>query len=106
MELRCKTCHKRGPTHGTADQLEKKGSKRLRKWCSACAEAQEAIVFIPWPCQVCRVGKREYGHPDDGHLRWCIKCKDAANAIKLVKCKECDGWSSFGVEGGEPSLCV
>ena len=105
FSVRCKTCNKRGPTHGTADQLEKKGSRRFRSWCSDCAESRDDAVFIPWPCQVCLVGKREYGHPDDGHLRWCIKCKDAANAIKLVKCKECDSWSSFGVEGGEPSLC-
>ena len=33
--LRCKTCNKRGPTHGTADQLVKKGIQRHRRWCSS-----------------------------------------------------------------------
>ena len=106
FKVRCKTCNKRGPTHGTADQLEKKGGSRFRSWCAECAASQENAVLIPWPCQVCQIGERAYGHPDDGHLRWCLKCKDAANAIKLVKCEACkDKWSTWGVEGGEPSLC-
>ena len=73
---KCVDCGAKGPTHGTADQLKRRQQARRRKWCLNCSSNHDDAVLIPWPCEKCKVGKRENSLPGESFKRLCSNCTE------------------------------
>ena len=74
FQQKCIDCSAKGPTHGTADQLKRHQKARRRQWCLTCSANQPDAVFVPWPCQDCKVGERTHGFPGEPFKRFCSAC--------------------------------
>ena len=74
FQQKCIDCGTKGPTHGTADQLKRRQHGRRRKWCLNCSSNHDDAVLIPWPCEKCKVGKREHSLPGESFKRLCSNC--------------------------------